>query len=189
MEISNNSSVMSQVAQNSENKKTEMKEMAQKLKEQRREDALNSIPEMKEGSFSLSYKSIDLQMGVSTMLGEDKFKKDYEEFQGFLKDIGYEGKPIGQLSQDEATELVSEDGFFGVKQTSDRIANFVIEGAGEDENLLRAGREGVLQGYKDAEEMWGSKLPEISKQTIEKAVEKIDMRMHELGFSIIKEEA
>ena len=31
-----------------------------------------------------------------------------------LKNIGYEGKPITELTQDEAKELVSEDGFFGM---------------------------------------------------------------------------
>jgi hypothetical protein len=29
-----------------------------------------------------------------------------------LADIGYTGKPIGQLSQDEAKALVADDGFF-----------------------------------------------------------------------------
>jgi hypothetical protein len=188
MEISNNSSMMSQVA-TSNSSKVDMKEMTQKLKEQRREDALNSIPEMASASMSISYNSFEMQIGVSNLGSEDSFKKDYEEFQGFLKGIGYEGGPIAELSQDEASELVSEDGLFGVKQTSERIAGFVINGAGEDESLLRAGREGILQGYDDAEKMWGGKLPDISKQTIDKAVEMIDMRLNELGYPIIEEKA
>ncbi|NCD12016.1 MAG: hydrogenase, partial [Epsilonproteobacteria bacterium] len=40
-----------------------------------------------------------------------------------LADIGYTGKPLSELSQSEASELVSEDGFFGIAQTSERIAN------------------------------------------------------------------
>lgn len=54
-----------------------------------------------------------------------------------LSDIGYNGKPIMELSQDEATQLVSEDGFFGVTQTSDRVANFVFSFAGDDLEKLQ----------------------------------------------------
>src|SRR5574344_463788 len=49
-----------------------------------------------------------------------------------LSDLGYQGKPILQLSQDEATQLVSEDGFFGVTQTSDRVAGFVLSFSGDN---------------------------------------------------------
>jgi arsenate reductase-like glutaredoxin family protein len=112
-----------------------------------------------------------------------------EEFKEFLSDIGYEGKPIAELSQEEAAELVSEDGFFGIEQTSDRIANFVINGSGGDEKLMRAGREGMLEGFKAAEAMWGGELPEISQKTMQAAIEKVDKAMYDLGFSIINEEA
>ncbi len=121
--------------------------------------------------------------------GSKSFEVQYEEFQSFLQDIAYECKAIANLSQDEATELVSEDGFFGVTQTSERIANFVILGSGGDENLLRAGREGVLQGLKDAEALWGGKLPDISYATIDKAVELIDQALIDGGFSVLDVEA
>ncbi|MBU1928008.1 hypothetical protein KKG77_03315 [bacterium] len=120
---------------------------------------------------------------------DDKFTKAYDEFQSFLNDIGYGGKPIAELSKDEAAKLVSEDGIFGIKQTSQRIADFVINGAGGDESRLRAGREGMLQGFKQAEEMWGGKLPEISQITMQKATQMVDMAMNDLGFSIINKEA
>lgn len=54
-----------------------------------------------------------------------------------LKNIGYEGKPITELTQDEAKELVSDNGFFGITQTSDRVANFVFNFAGDDLELLQ----------------------------------------------------
>jgi len=125
----------------------------------------------------------------SLVVKKDDFASLYEDFQSFLGDIGYEGKPIAELSQEEASELVSEDGFFGVTQTSERIANFVINGAGGDENLMRAGREGMLQGFKEAEKMWGGELPEISQTTMAKSIEMVDKAMYDLGFSIINKEA
>jgi len=112
-----------------------------------------------------------------------------EDFKSFLNDIGYEGKSIAELSQDEASELVSEDGFFGVTQTSERIANFVINGSGGDESMMRAGREGMLQGFKEAEAMWGGELPEISQKTMQKALEMVDKAMYDLGYSVLDTEA
>ncbi len=106
-----------------------------------------------------------------------------------LADIGYEGKPIAELTQSEATELVSKNGFFGVSQTSERIANFVLMGAGDDADKLKAGREGILRGFQEAEEMWGGKLPDISYETINKAVEMIDKKLGELGASILDSNA
>ena len=118
---------------------------------------------------------------------ELSFEEQYQEFQDFLNDIGYEGKSISSLSQEEAAELVSEDGFFGVTQTSERIAQFVISGAGGDEELLREGRKGILQGFEDAEKMWGGKLPDISYETINRAVEMIDKALVEAGYSVLDE--
>ena len=102
-----------------------------------------------------------------------------------LADIGYAGKPIGELSQDEAKALVAEDGFFGIAKTSERISNFVINGAGEDLEKLQVGRKGMLQGFKEAEELWGGKLPEISYTTMQIALEKVDARINELGGSVL----
>lgn len=113
---------------------------------------------------------------------------EYDKFQSFLGDIGYSGKPIAKLSKEEATELVSKDGFFGVDKTSQRVADFVIMGAGGDESKMRAGREGMIKGFKDAEAMWGGKLPEISQETMKKSIEMVDKAMHDLGFSIINKE-
>ena len=139
-----------------------------------------------ENANAYTFKSTSLQFNV--MSHEDKFAKEYEDFQSFLGDIGYAGKPIAELSQSEAAELVSEDGLFGIKQTSERIANFVINGSGGDEERMRAGREGMLLGFKQAEQMWGGELPEISQKTMQAAIEMVDKAMHDLGFSILNTE-
>jgi hypothetical protein len=120
---------------------------------------------------------------------ESGFEQEYQNFQNFLKDVGYTGKPIAKLSKEEASELVSEDGLFGIKQTSERIANFVINGSAGNEEMMRAGREGMLRGFKEAESMWGGELPEISQKTMQAAVEMVDKAMMDLGFSLIDTEA
>ncbi|MBX7490870.1 hydrogenase-4 component G [Helicobacter sp. Faydin-H64] len=102
-----------------------------------------------------------------------------------LNSIGYNGKPLNELTQDEAKALVSDDGFFGIPKTSDRIADFVLAGAGDDIEKLKAGREGILRGYKQAERAWGGELPEISQKTLERALEKVDKKLANLGVNVL----
>jgi hypothetical protein len=124
----------------------------------------------------------EYQAQVATKANEE-FGNQTESFS--LADIGYTGKPIAQLTQSEAADLVSEDGFFGIKQTSQRIADFVIKGAGNDLEMLQAGRAGMLQGFDEAEQLWGEKLPEISYTTMQKALEMVDARIAELGGNVL----
>jgi hypothetical protein len=152
-----------------------------------KEEAVELREQIAKNAQEIMLNSTTIQSTLASK--QDDFASLYKDFQTFLGDIGYEGKPIAELSQDEAAELVSEDGFFGVTQTSERIANFVINGAGGDEDLMRAGREGMLQGFKEAEKMWGGELPEISQETMAKATELVDKAMYDLGFSIINKEA
>ncbi|MBC8316941.1 MAG: hydrogenase-4 component G [Desulfobulbaceae bacterium] len=102
-----------------------------------------------------------------------------------LVNLQYNGKPLSDLSPDEAQILIAEDGYFGVTKTAERIADFVLSGAGDNLERLQAGRKGVQKGFQDAEEAWGGKLPEISYQTYEKALEMIDARIKELGGALV----
>jgi len=99
--------------------------------------------------------------------------------------IGYTGKPIKEMSPDEAKALVGQDGFFGVDQTSARLSDFVLNGAGDNVDTLKAGREGIIKGFNDAEKMWGGKLPDISHETLNKALAKIDEKITSLGGSVL----
>ncbi|MDF1874471.1 hypothetical protein JHD48_01845 [Sulfurimonas sp. SAG-AH-194-I05] len=140
-----------------------------------------------ENSKLMMFNETSVQVGLTS--SQDAFQKNYDGFQSFLSEVGYSGKPIAELSQSEATALVSDDGIFGITQTSERIANFVINGSGGDEEKMRAGRAGMIQGFKDAEKMWGGELPEISQKSMQAAVEMVDKAMNSLGYSIINEEA
>lgn len=97
----------------------------------------------------------------------------------------YNDTPISELSADEAQELISADGYFGIDKTSQRIAGFVINGAGNDIDRLKAGREGVLKGFNEAEKAWGGTLPDISYKTLEKSLETIDKKIRDFGGSVI----
>ena len=105
-----------------------------------------------------------------------------EDSNGFsLKDIGYEGKAITELSPEEAEELLEEEGFFGIEQTSNRVADFVFSFAGNDVELLKEGREGIIRGLEEAQKLFGNQLPEISFKTQEKTLELIDAKINSIN--------
>ena len=152
-----------------------------------KQEAAEIRAKITENANAFALKSVNIQ--GSLVSKQVSIQEEYSDFQTFLRDIGYEGKPIAELSQEEAGALVAEAGFFGIEQTSERIANFVIAGSGGDEDRLKSGREGMLQGFKDAESMWGGTLPDISQKTMQAALELVDKEMNRLGFSILNQEA
>lgn len=97
----------------------------------------------------------------------------------------YNGTPISDLSVEKANELISSGGYFGIEKTSQRIADFVLNGAGDDIERLRAGRKGILKGFAEAEKAWGGKLPDISYETLAKSLDAIDEKLREHGESVV----
>ncbi len=114
------------------------------------------------------------QGGVSQRAGQEEQGLD-------LATLTYNGKPLSELAPEEAQALIAEDGHFGVEKTAQRIADFVLAGGGDNLGRLQAAREGVLQGFAEAEKAWGGKLPDISVQTLNRTLELIDARIRELG--------
>jgi hypothetical protein len=97
-----------------------------------------------------------------------------------LAKLGYEGKAITNLSEEEATSLIAEDGFFGVEKTSQRVADFVLNFSGDDIELLKKGREGIVQGFEEANKLFGGELPEISYRTQDNTLKLIDEKIASL---------
>lgn len=83
----------------------------------------------------------------------------------------------------KAQEDVSEDGYWGVEQTSDRIISFATALAGDDEDALEEMRAAFEKGYKQAEKTWGGELPEISQKTYDAVMEKFDKLMEKYSSS------
>ena len=74
----------------------------------------------------------------------------------------------------DAQAMIAEDGYFGVEQTSDRIVDFAIGIAGGDPSRLDAILAGVEQGFNEALEAFGGWLPDISYQTYDAVLAKLD---------------
>ena len=72
----------------------------------------------------------------------------------------------------KAKEDISEDGYWGVNQTSDRIVDFAIALSGGDASKADELLEAFKKGYKEATGTWGKDLPDISKKTYDAVNEK-----------------
>lgn len=70
---------------------------------------------------------------------------------------------------EQAKKDVAEDGYWGVKQTSQRLFDFASALAGDDVDKMKEMQKALEKGYKQAEKAWGGELPEISKKTLEAA--------------------
>lgn len=136
-------------------------------------------------SFTTSFGNFGSQSGILDILSSDANKATSILSQIDFASIGYTGKNIFAMNQTELKALVSEDGFFGIENTASRIADFVINGAGDDLAKLQKGFEGMKRGFAQAEQMWGGKLPQISQDTIDKAIEKVSARIKELGGNAV----
>lgn len=69
----------------------------------------------------------------------------------------------------QAKEDISEDGYWGVKQTSQRLFDFACALAGDDVDKMKEMQEAMLKGYKQAEKTWGGELPSLCSETLDAA--------------------
>ena len=80
----------------------------------------------------------------------------------------------GNFKVDAATKAqaqrdIGEDGYWGVKQTSQRLFDFASALAGDDVNQMKKMQSAMEKGFKQATAAWGRDLPSISKQTLDTA--------------------
>lgn len=67
-------------------------------------------------------------------------------------------------TQAAAKQAISEDGYWGVAQTSQRIVSFAKALVGGDPSRVEEMREAFVKGFKAATDTWGGKLPDITSQ-------------------------
>ncbi len=81
---------------------------------------------------------------------------------------------VDAATKAQAQEDISENGYWGVKQTSERILDFAKALAGDNPEKLEQMRSAFEKGYKQAEKTWGGELPEISKNTFDAVMKGFD---------------
>lgn len=90
---------------------------------------------------------------------------------------------VDPATKAQAQEDISENGYWGVKQTSQRILDFANALTGGDPSKLQSMRDAFEKGFKMAEKTWGGKLPEISQQTYKSVMDGFDKMAEEAGVT------
>ena len=69
---------------------------------------------------------------------------------------------------------ISEDGYWGVNKTSDRLVSMAIALSGGDTDKADEMMSAIQKGYDRATAAWGKDLPDICKDTLEATKQKMD---------------
>lgn len=103
--------------------------------------------------------------------------------QGMTMAEAIDGKAytIDEETQEEAAELTADDGYWGVEQTSDRIFQFAVKSAGNDASKLEEIIAAIDNGFEMALDSFGGTLPEISHNTYDAVMEKLDAWANDTG--------
>jgi hypothetical protein len=90
----------------------------------------------------------------------------------------YENFEVDEATRAKAQELISEDGYFGVKKTTDRIMEFAkaLAGAGASEETIENLRSAAQAGFDYVADLFGGfdNLPEVTKQTYDAVMKAFD---------------
>ena len=109
--------------------------------------------------FDLVQKTISGQVGAfSKATGDDIW--------GILSSGKF---TVDSATKAQAQEDISEDGYWGVKQTSQRMFDFASALAGDDVDKMKEMQAAMQKGFDQATKTWGKELPDISQKTLEAA--------------------
>ena len=83
----------------------------------------------------------------------------------FWRTIASGNFTVDAQTKAEAQQAISEDGYWGVKQTSQRLFDFAQALAGDNPEQMKKMQDAIEKGFKQAEDAWGGSLPSISGET------------------------
>ncbi|MDD6194884.1 MAG: hypothetical protein PUB19_08300 [Lachnospiraceae bacterium] len=73
---------------------------------------------------------------------------------------------VDAATKAQAQQDISEDGYWGVKQTSQRLFDFASALAGDDVDKMKEMQAAMEKGFRQATAAWGKSLPSISQDTM-----------------------
>ena len=114
----------------------------------------------------LSSKNEQLQNLVNKLLSNQA--KKYISLSDMFKDI-----QVDEQTKIQAQKDISDDGYWGVEQTSDRLVSMAKALSGGDSSKADAMISAIEKGFDEATKAWGDKLPDICQKTIDVAKQKL----------------
>ena len=83
----------------------------------------------------------------------------------FWRQIASGNYTVDAQTKAEAQQAISEDGYWGVKQTSQRIFDKAKAIAGDDTEMMKKMQNAIEKGFEQATAAWGKELPGICGET------------------------
>ena len=161
----------------------EVKASYSNIRKMSEEDRSKIVAQLKADQESRQSQMLDL---VSKMMtGQGIAYNNANDIWSFLREGNF---TVDAATKAQAQEDISEDGYWGVKQTSGRILDFADALAGDNPDNIQKMYDAFKKGYKQAEETWGGELPDISKQTYDAVLEGFRKRAEEAGVTLNEED-
>lgn len=101
---------------------------------------------------------------------QGKAFKDAEMFQ-LLRTGNFD---VDLETKNKAIQDISEDGYYGVKETSNRLVSFAKALSNSDPAKADKMIEAVKKGFEAAKKAWGGELPEICQQTVDETIKRLE---------------
>ncbi len=127
----------------------------------------------KQSKVDLMLQQADLQAQNFAVLVQSTFSKQADK--SSISSVSSLSETFSNMSVDaqtvaDAQAAISEDGYFGVTQTAERISSFALAIAGDDPDKLADMITAIDKGFAMATQAWGDELPEISQQTYDQVM-------------------
>ena len=81
---------------------------------------------------------------------------------------------VDPATRAQAQADIAEDGYWGVKQTSDRILDFAKALSGGSPEKMNKMLDAFKKGFEQATKTWGKQLPDISQRTYDAVIKKFE---------------
>lgn len=100
--------------------------------------------------------------------------KVFENADDMWKTLASGDFTVDEETANKAKEAISEDGYWGVKQTSERIFEMAKALSGGDSEKMDDMLEAFKKGFDEAGKTWGKDLPDISNKTYDAVMKKFE---------------
>ena len=156
---------------------------------ERSDAAKDGAAAAKEGLYSINRKSAKDRSAIVEQMKADADQRARQMTDLVEKMLSGQGKAYaaansneslwqklsqGNLNVDSATRKkalddISENGYYGVKQTSQRLFDFASALAGDDVEKMKKMEKAMEKGFSQARKAFGGSLPSISQETMSRA--------------------
>lgn len=153
-------------------KSTEVKkDSAKQIYSMNKADRSALVDKLKEEQLKRQNQLVDLVRQMISKQGSTYSIASDDDMWKFLASGNFN---VDAETKAQAQAEIAEDGYWGVEQTSQRIVDFAMALAGDDEKAMRKMQAAFEKGFRQATGAWGKELPDISQKTYKAVNDKFD---------------